>query len=200
MITSVVTFEGVTPFSSSKLIEVPKNGKENPDDYERRTWKERCHFYDSKGNLVDSSVADSVYGHPSMAWKHGLVAAAKYDTEKLKGNETVTKLFVSGVMPQIDPILFGTHPGDIEGEELFVPAQPGKGKQGTGTRVKKIFPLLRKWGGKITFEIFDERITERLFKKVLENSGMFIGVGRWRPENGGLYGRYKIKNFTWDVS
>lgn len=188
MITSVVTFKGVTPFSASKLIDVPKIGKENADDYERRTWMERCHFY------------EGVWGHPSMAWKHGLVAASKYETIKLKGNETCTKLFVSGVIPQMEPVLFGVTQKDVEHEELFVPAQPGKGKQGTGTRVKKLFPLLREWGGSITFEIFDERITQDTFDKVLYNAGMFIGVGRWRPENGGLYGRYKIVKRTWDVN
>ena len=39
----------------------------------------------------------------------------------------------------------------------------------------------------------DETITKDVLLKHLEQAGNFIGVGRWRPINGGMYGRFAVK-------
>jgi hypothetical protein len=43
----------------------------------------------------------------------------------------------------------------------------------------------------------DETITEEVFKLHLEESGKFIGIGRFRPQNNGFYGRFKVNEIVW---
>lgn len=82
----------------------------------------------------------------------------------------------------------------MDGEVFFVPSD---GKAGGGSRVKKKFPVIREWSGEVTFYILDDTITEDVFEAHLKEAGNFIGIGRFRPENGGFYGRYSIDKIVW---
>ena len=59
------------------------------------------------------------------------------------------------------------------------------------------FPLIRQWGGKITFYILDDIITKQVFEKVLRSAGLLVGIGMSRPENRGQFGRFKVTSFEW---
>lgn len=71
------------------------------------------------------------------------------------------------------------------------------GKRGSGTRVPRTFPVIRQWHGKALFYVLDETITREVFQRYLEEAGKFIGVGRFRPRNGGFYGRFEVKSLDW---
>jgi len=58
--------------------------------------------------------------------------------------------------------------------------------------VLKNFGVIQQWQGDVVFHILDDIITEDIFRQVLEAAGNVIGIGRWRPRNGGLYGRFEI--------
>jgi hypothetical protein len=45
--------------------------------------------------------------------------------------------------------------------------------------------------------ILDPIITEDVFREMVEIAGMFIGIGRFRPEKGGTNGRFRIKSLVW---
>jgi hypothetical protein len=45
--------------------------------------------------------------------------------------------------------------------------------------------------------ILDDLIDEKTFTETIEAMGKFIGVGRFRPEKGGLYGRFKVISVDW---
>ena len=49
----------------------------------------------------------------------------------------------------------------------------------------------------VSYYILDDTITEPVFEQVIHESGNFIGIGRFRPENGGYYGRYVVDSITW---
>ncbi len=53
------------------------------------------------------------------------------------------------------------------------------------------------WKGEVTFHILDETVTEEVFKLHLEEGGKFIGIGRFRPQNNGFYGRFKVNEMVW---
>jgi hypothetical protein len=38
-----------------------------------------------------------------------------------------------------------------------------------------------------------------VFAEHLREAGNFIGVGRFRPEKGGYYGRYKVNGIEWRI-
>lgn len=185
----IATLKSASPYSQSKNYNkenVPPLEKEGHDAYERRTWRERCHY-----------AKDGEIYIPPMAFKNCLSEAAKYLSISIpgKGKSTYTKHFESGVMV-LDTIPLGIHKDDVLGEEFFVPAD---GKRGGGKRVYKTFPCVQEWEAEVAFYILDETITEKVFHQHLEEAGKFIGIGRFRPRNNGFYGRFEVLKVKWDV-
>jgi hypothetical protein len=173
---------GSSPISFSKAIFEKKDPKEGHEQFEERTWKKRLHV-DEKGNVFI----------PPMALKNCLSETAKYLGESIKGKgkSTYTKHFDAGVVVWDNLVLDGITEKDIEAEPIFVPSD---GKKGGGSRVMKIFPTVRKWSADATIYIYDPIITPDKIKEYLSHAGMYIGLLRWRPRNGGLYGRFTVEN------
>jgi hypothetical protein len=63
--------------------------------------------------------------------------------------------------------------------------------------VEKCEPIILNWSGDVTYHVLDDTISKDAFAKHLTEAGNFIGVGRFRPENGGYYGRYKVNTIRW---
>jgi hypothetical protein len=186
MKTAEVTIEGISPLSQARFHNSLKLDKESPSDYEARTWREKCHF-DGKTRQVLI---------PPMAFKGALAETARFLGEKIpgKGNSTWRKHFDSGVLCVEPLLLAGINRENLESEQLFVPSD---GVRGSGKRVMKIFPVIRQWGGKVIYLILDDLITENVFAKHVNESGKFIGIGRFRPQSGGFYGRFEVKSVQW---
>ncbi len=184
---ATATLESLSPYSQSSFLTSPKKDGENADDHEKRCWKERCHT-DERGMLFI----------PPMAFKHAITAAAQYKSLKIpgKGNATYTKHFEAGIIVA-EPLPLPINIKDVEGEWLWLNAD---GKRGGGTRVRRCMPKIPTWKGQVTFHILDDTITEEVFTNFLRESGNFIGIGRWRPRNGGMYGRFKVLDVQWKES
>tara|TARA_Y100000310_G_scaffold177357_1_gene177436 strand:+ start:5231 stop:5794 length:564 start_codon:yes stop_codon:yes gene_type:complete len=176
---AITELKSTTPYSQSRFYNVEKEPKELPVDYERRTWRERCHFNDKDELFI-----------PPMAFANSLKEAAKYLALPVpgKGKSTYTKHFESGVLVT-DPLILPIKKADVLSEWVFVPSD---GMRGGGRRVEKCFPLIPRWTGSVSFYILDDIITEDIFRQVLIASGSLIGIGRFRPRNMGYYGRFEI--------
>lgn len=184
MKTCIATLKSVSAYSQSRGHITPKLEKETADDYERRTWREKCHVGD-----------DGMIFIPGMSFKMGLDAAAKFLGHKIPGkrNATYTKHFLAGVLV-LDNGPIQIAKADVDPEWLFVNAD---GVRGSGKRVWKAFPLIPEWQTDITFYIADETITKDVFEQHLAEAGKFIGVGRFRPERGGFKGRFEVAGTQW---
>jgi hypothetical protein len=134
-----------------------------------------------------------------MALKHALTGAAKYSGLTIPGGgkRTYTKLFTSAVVPEgLGMAGVGVHVDDVDHEWRFVPSN---GKAGDGSRVDKCFPLIQPgWVATFDFHIYDDRITEEVFTRFLRDAGLLIGLGRFRPQSGGFYGRFVVDKVTWE--
>lgn len=184
---ATVTLTSASPYSQSKIHSAPKLEKESPADYDVRTWREKMH-YDRK--------TDEVF-IPPMALKNALMECAQYLGEKIpgKGNATWTKHFTAGILVT-EPVRLGVKRKDVESESFMCHAD---GKRSCGTRVLRTFPTIFEWEGKAKFHILDETITKDVFERYLVEAGKFIGVGRFRPRNGGFYGRFHVgDDLTWE--
>jgi hypothetical protein len=71
------------------------------------------------------------------------------------------------------------------------------GKRGSGARVPRRFPEFPMWHGIAEFTIVDDLITQDVFEQHVKSAGIIVGIGRFRPENGGTNGRFRIKKFEW---
>jgi hypothetical protein len=189
MKTAVCTLESVSPYGASRHFNVPKLNGELHDDYEKRTWRERGHW-----------TQDGRLFIPPMAFKNCLASAAKYLGMKIpgQGSKTFTKKFEAGVLvtdalvlPDKKEDFAENGEGNAYGLWLFVPSD---GVRGGGKRVDRCFPCVRQWAGEVTFHILDDIITEESFGKHLEVAGSFIGVGFFRPQSNGYFGRFRATN------
>lgn len=173
---------GRTPLGFSKVIQSKKAAKESHDDFEERTWRERIH-QDSKGNAFINP----------MSMKNCLSAVAKYLSETVpgKGKATYTKHFLSGVACS-EPLMLGVKAKNIPAERLFVPSD---GRKGGGSRVWKNFPKVEDWETEAEIIVVDPFIKPEKIEEYLKLAGKLIGLGFFRPGNGGYWGKFDVKDF-----
>lgn len=174
----------ISPYSQSRAHETEKLSREGPDAYEQRTWREKCH-YDKDDHVFI----------PAMAFKMGLDRAASMIGLQVpgRGKTTYTKFFVSGVIV-LEPLTLPDKKSAIRYERVYANAD---GKRGSGKRVWRIFPVVDKWKGAVSYNVFADEITKDVFERILIQAGSFVGIGRFRPENGGFFGRYKLDKIEW---
>jgi hypothetical protein len=184
--------ESVSPYSQSRhysKLEVPSELGETPRDYEQRTWRHKCHVDDSGSVFI-----------PPMAFKNALDDCAQFLALQIpgRGKSTYSKHFKAGVLVT-EPIVLPLKRADVESELLFLPSD---GVRGSGRRVEKIMPVIRNWAGDLQVTVFDETVLNEhapaatsVLQFVLDRCGMFVGIGRFRPRNGGFYGRFKVSKF-----
>jgi hypothetical protein len=184
MRTAIVTIKGVTPYSSSRALESERGAKESADDFERRAWRERL--------SVDSAGVAFI---PGIAFKKALDSAAKRFPIKMKGRgKTTYAKFMEASIFAENLTLAGVTRDNVKHERLFVPSD---GKPGGSSRVWRTFPIVHSWGGEVVFTLLDETVTEDVFEKTMTQALAFVGVGRWRPERGGIYGRANVEGVVW---
>jgi hypothetical protein len=181
-----VDLRSVSALSFSRYHNTEKLPREQADEYEKRTWREKCHV-NEQGFLII----------PANMIKNGLSESAKYLSVQIpgKGKATYTKHLQSGVMV-VDSIVLTITKDEVEGEQLFLPST---GSSGGGSRVMRIFPLIREWKGTARFLIIDEIINKEVLIHHVQAMGSFIGFGRFRPRNNGFYGRFEPDAVRWDV-
>lgn len=184
MHTAKVVLKSVSAYSQSAAIQSIKGPNESHDEFDQRVWRERMHVAED----------GSVY-IPAMAFKNALAEAGKWMGKSIpgKGKATYAKRLVAGVMV-IEDLNLGIKADTVKSERLFVPSD---GIRGSGKRVFRNFPLIPAWSGTVEFTILDDIITKDVFREHLEQAGMFIGIGRFRPASNGTYGRFAIEKMEW---
>ena len=183
------TLVSASPYSQSKNIDVeehPKKEKELPDDYEKRTAQFRVH-----------ATPDGMVEIPQTAIGNAIKEGAKRLSLPIKGKrmQTYTKNFEAGVQV-LEPIVLEIKAKDVRLERLFLSSDGRPG--GGGKRVWRYYPRIDEWKATIKIGVFDDIITEEVFGKVLASAGQLVGIGRFRPQNRGFYGRFTVPKIVWE--
>ena len=179
-----VDLVSTAPYSQSRMHDTPSLNKEGKDAYEQRTWREKC-----------TTDENGIVCIPAMAFKQALDDVAKMLGEQIpgKGKSTYTKHFKAGVICEAD-VSIGIHKDAVPSITINANSD---GVRGSGKRVKRIFPQVPSWKGTVRFAVLDDQVTKDVFERFLTEAGRFVGVGRFRPQNGGLNGRFKPVAFRW---
>jgi hypothetical protein len=183
--TIIAKIKSTSPVSFSRYYvqDVPRQPRENDQDYEERTWRNRVH-----------ARPDGTVYIPAFAFKNCLDNAAKYLGKQIpgKGKATYTKHFVSGVIVR-EPLVLKIKKDQVQGEWRHVPAD---GQPGGAKRVLKCFPVINEWAGEVVFTVLDDIITMDILKEHLDVAGQFVGIGSFRPQNRGIFGRFIVETVT----
>lgn len=184
---ATVTLKSITPYSQSRHHEEPKFDREQPDAYDKRTWRHKLHT-----RVIDGREQVVV---PAHGLHQAIIAAAKYSKRQIpgQGKATWTAKFTSGIA-LLDDIPLGIAPEDVGYIDIFANAD---GVRGSGKRVFRRFPMIDSWEATFEVYILDPIITEDIFREMVEIAGMFIGIGRFRPEKGGTNGRFAVSALDW---
>jgi len=59
-------------------------------------------------------------------------------------------------------------------------------------RVISIRPKWVEWGAEFTLQIDNDTITQSTVKDIIESAGNYIGVGSFRPQCNGMFGRFDL--------
>jgi len=184
---ATVTIEGLGPLSQSRQHDDPMLEGEGRDDYDKRTWR-------SKLNLEVRGGKPTVV-LPAHGIQQALTAAARYSKRQIpgQGKATWTKKFAAGIALLESPSI-NIDPATVGCITISANAD---GIRGSGKRVTRRFPQMPEWGASFDVHILDPIITEDVFREMVTLAGMYIGLGRFRPENGGGNGRFKIAKLVW---
>lgn len=180
--------KGVTPYIGGKMYteeEVPKLQGETPAAYDERTWQHRLHTNGSGLVVI-----------PGLAFKRALDFGVAWAGERVSGKKSGPawkKRFESGVYVGDDASL-GVEPKDAGCLSKSVPSD---GRPGGGKRVTRRFPIFDQWETDVVFHIYDAIIPNEKLEQYFVLAGVYCGVGVWRPENRGNYGRFKVLGYTW---
>lgn len=180
MKTAILKLTSAAPLTQSRKHDEPKLEKELADAYEKRTWRSKAHVGES--------------GHieiPAFAIKCAVVAAAKYAGDQIpgKGKSTWTKKFQCGILIPDNAITDCT----LDDVKPITINANSDGVRGSGKRVFRTFPQLHKWTATVGVLVLDEIITRDVLEKYFTAAGQFVGVGQYRPENGGTNGRFSVQ-------
>lgn len=184
---ATVTLHSMSPYSQSYKHSEPELEGEGKDDYDKRTWLSKAHL-SKAGTLII----------PATSIHQALASAAKYSSSKIpgKGGKTWTAKFKSGLIFSED-----IDTGIAKDEIGFIDVQcDAQGKTGSAksTMVSRRFPQVPEWTATFDVWIVDPIITRDVFAEMVEIAGLFIGIGRWRPEmNGGMNGRFRLEKLEW---
>lgn len=177
-----------SPYSQSAKPPVPFLDRETHDDYEQRTWREKC-TVNKEGQVCI----------PAMALKQCIDTCAHKLGLKVPGRRgsTYKNFFASGFFCDHDVPISNGKPLTKETAESKTISANADGVRGSGKRVPRTFPEFVAWHGVAEFTILDDIITESVFEQHVKSAGVIVGIGRFRPEKGGTNGRFRVKRFEW---
>jgi hypothetical protein len=178
---------GIGPMSQSRKHTVEPLEGEAHDAFDKRTWKEKAHYVD-----VDGVRYVSI---PAHGLQQCLTAGAKHTGKKVpgRGSKQWGGIIEKGVAVPYD-VVTSVREKDVKPFDGFMNAD---GRRGSGTRVMRRFPMMYDWSAEATFWVIDPTITEAIFLEMLSAAGLFIGLGRFRPANGGSNGRFTPEILSW---
>ena len=185
---ATVTITGITPMTQSRQHDEPKLEGEGMNDYDIRTWRSKL--------TVDTRDGKKTIVIPAHGVHQCIAAAAKYSKRQIpgQGKATWTAKFTAGISLMDSPAL-NIDPASVSAITISANAD---GVRGSGKRVPRRFPVIPA-GWNTTFDvlILDPIITKDIFAEMMELAGMFIGLGQFRPQNGGTNGRFKVDAVVW---
>lgn len=187
VIEAKVRLVGITPLSQSRKHTVEPLEGESHDAHDKRTWRHKAHYIKTDGG--------EFVAIPAHGLQQCITLGAKHTGKKVpgRGSKQWGGIFEKAVTVPFDA-LTNVKAEDVTPFDGFMNAD---GRRGSGSRVMRRFPMMNQWEADVTFWVLDPSITEAIFMEMLSAAGLFIGIGRFRPANGGSNGRFKPVLVAW---
>ena len=146
------------------------------------------------GAMLETDIEDKLYLDdkgktmlPSVYLKNSISEAAKQFKIVGKGKSTYSKIVASTV--DVSPFMISFDCGKYDIFRISAVNPMTKGRMMTER------PKFDKW--KVSFEIIlnDPAVPISVINEILEHAGKYVGIGDWRPEKKGMFGKFMISSF-----
>ena len=124
---------------------------------------------------------------PSIAMRNAIIESGKKIKVKGQGKATYSKIFGYSIFFPKGEIIHKLT--DLEPFDIIAVNPNTKGRN----MLRR--PMLREWEATFEIEYDDEEIPAEVLKLALDNAGRRVGVGDWRPQKKGMYGRFIVTEF-----
>ena len=119
---------------------------------------------------------DGSYGFPAVAFKAAAVRAGTYCDMKM--------VFLRGAF-------------HVEGDLVLIEGEPEPREDmvrvGMGTADIRYRPQFPKWATELDITFNNRALTAEQIVNLFEIAGFAVGVGEWRPEKDGQFGRFQVE-------
>lgn len=182
-----VTIAGLNPLLMNRFTEAAEaqvSGGHRPSiSGDKGTPREQAspkRYADEEGNLY--IPGPNVFACLVAAGKFHKAGKSKVTTQK-------TSLIPAGVM--VDDLVcpLSTNAWEVDSRSVVIPS--------TGGRVMCHRPRIDEWSLSFTLDIDTSMFSPKLVRMIVDDAGKKIGLGDYRPERKGPFGRFVVKG--WDV-
>lgn len=174
-----VTIRGVTPLLMNRPSELIGDiSKEKTQKQETtKLMASRKLYINDKGKLYQ----------PSTHIKGALIEAGKDQKVVGKGKSTYSKIV--GYAVEVEPyeILHKKQSWDVHSVLSVNPSTKGRNLLHR--------PILKEWELDFSVVFDDEQIPASILKDIFDRSGRFSGIGDWRPNKKGTFGKYQVTSW-----
>jgi len=174
-----IEIKGVSPYLMHKFGEANAQRKTKP--------KVGTPDYESEVDDALYKLPDGTIYVPSTQIHCSLMEAGKQMKVVGKGKATYSKLFGAFIIIDPDVLPMLKQKWETDKRAVVVPSTRG--------RVMRYRPKFVEWGLKFNVIINDDEIHPSVIKEGLERAGNFCGIGDFRPQKKGPFGRFQVVSF-----
>lgn len=174
-----VVIEGITPLLFNRFRDTAIEGKSK-----KRT-----------GVMEDSEIVDKLYTDndgqillPSVYIKNSITESAK--KFKIPGQKGATYSKTVGSSVDVMPFYI-----KLKSDEKFEAFRISTVNPMTKGRMMVTRPKFNKWSAAFEIILNDSQVDVSVMNEILEQAGKYVGIGDWRPEKKGMFGKFMITSF-----
>lgn len=180
-----VKVNGVTPYMQHRM-----------DDVKLEAWvKARGPVYE-KYSISDPEVIADFHSHIDSKGGY-FIPADHFRMSMIEGGKMV-KGKVGGATKSMANVVAGMF---IINQDIPMPKWDVIDKRSAVNRNIKgrvivIRPKWLTWSATFELMVDEDTITNEMISAIIRNAGKYIGIGSYRPQNKGQFGRFEIESFT----
>jgi hypothetical protein len=172
-----IEIKGVTPLLQNRFT--------GADEVSANLTKKKAST--TKENNVEDTLyktADGKIYQPSESIKQALIESGKAFK---KGKSNLSKTFASFIMVTPEEIIHTNQKWVTDRRAVVIPSTRG--------RVMRNRARFNEWALKFTITILDDdEIDEKTLHDALDYAGHYLGIGDYRPQKKGMYGRFIVSS------
>ena len=107
---------------------------------------------------------------------------------KFRGQKTMSTIVAATISCETDRISLNTDQFEVLEEYVKIPPK-------TGSMVLIGRPRLPKWQATFVLVVDDEMYAAENLRDIIAHAGKLVGIGAWRPQLKGPYGRFEVSDF-----